>query len=111
VNRLDVMPPRAPIKAKYASGELKEVAQHDGSILRLRKIEQEYDPSDRNSALAYLARKTAEGEIVTGLLFVDEDASDLHDALNTVDIPLNKLTDADLIPPVSALEKINASLR
>jgi 2-oxoglutarate/2-oxoacid ferredoxin oxidoreductase subunit beta len=48
---------------------------------------------------------------VTGLLFVDPEANDLHDAMNTVDTPLNKLTDHDLIPSVSALEKINASLR
>ena len=61
--------------------------------------------------LGYLARKSAEGEIVTGLLFVDPDASDLHDAMNTVDCALNKLEDAELIPPLSALEKINASLR
>ncbi len=111
VNRLDVIPPRAPIKAEYAPGELKEVMQHDGSILRLRKLEEEYDPSDRHSALSYLARKTAEGEIVTGLLYVDPEATDLHDGLGTVAIPLNKLTDADLVPPVSALEKINAALR
>jgi 2-oxoglutarate ferredoxin oxidoreductase subunit beta len=111
VNRMDVITPRAPIKADYAAGELKEVRQHDGSILRLRKIEDDYDSTDRNAALGYLARKAAEGEIVTGLLFVDPDASDLHDAMNTVDTPLNKLTDHDLIPPVAALEKINASLR
>jgi 2-oxoglutarate ferredoxin oxidoreductase subunit beta len=111
VNRLDVISPRAPIKAEYAPGELKEVRQHDGSILRLRKLEEDYDSTDRNAALAYLARKAAEGEIVTGLLYVDPDASDLHDGLNTVDTPLNKLTDADLIPPLSALEKINESLR
>ena len=111
VNRMDVISPRAPILADYDPGELKEVTQHDGSILRLRKIEQDYDPSDRHSALSYLARKASEGEIVTGLLYVDPNARDLHDAINTVDTPLNKLTDADLIPPLSALEKINASLR
>ena len=111
VNRLDVISPRAPIRAEYAPGELKEVVQHDGSTLRLRKIEEEYDPSDRNSALGYLARKATEGEIVTGLLYVDPAAHDLHDSLNTVDTPLNKLSDGDLIPPVSALEKINSGLR
>ena len=74
-------------------------------------LEPDYDPSDRNSALAFLARKAAEGEIVTGLLYVDPDAPDLHDGLNTVTTPLNQLGDADLIPPVEALEKINAGLR
>jgi 2-oxoglutarate ferredoxin oxidoreductase subunit beta len=111
VNRMDVITPRAPIKTDYKPGELKEVRQHDGSILRLRKLEDDYDATDRNEALGYLAKKAAEGEIVTGLLFVDPDASDLHDAMATVDTPLNKLTDYDLVPSVDALEKINASLR
>lgn len=111
VNRLDVIPARKPITAHYEPGELKEVRQHDGSLLRLRKLEDDYDASDRNAALGYLARKAAEGEIVTGLLFVDPEAADLHSSLNTVDCPLNKLQDAELIPPVSALEAINAGLR
>ena len=51
------------------------------------------------------------GANVSGAVFVDPDAADLHDSLNTVDTPLNKLTDADLIPSTGALEKINASLR
>jgi 2-oxoglutarate ferredoxin oxidoreductase subunit beta len=111
VNRMDVITPRAPIHADYKAGELKEVRQHDGSILRLRKREDDYDSTDRNAALGYLARKAAEGEIVTGLLYVDPDAGDLHDSLNTVDCALNKLQDAELTPPLSALEKINDSLR
>ncbi|MDZ4692617.1 2-oxoacid:ferredoxin oxidoreductase subunit beta [Terricaulis sp.] len=111
VNRMDVISPRAPIRADYAPGELKEVTQHDGSILRLRKIADDYDSTDRNAALAYLARKAADGEIVTGLLFVDPNAHDLHDGMNTVSVPLNKLTDADLIPSVADLDKINDSLR
>lgn len=111
VNRMDVITARAPITADYKPGEMKEIRQHDGSILRFRKLEEDYDPSDRHAALSYLARKAAEGEIVTGLLFVEPDAPDLHDGLGTVEIPLNKLTQADLTPPVSALEKINAALR
>jgi 2-oxoglutarate/2-oxoacid ferredoxin oxidoreductase subunit beta len=111
VNRMDVITPRAPIKADYAPGELKEVRQHDGSILRLRKLEDDYDSTDRHAALGYLARKAAEGEIVTGLLFVDPEAGDLHDGLNTVDCALNKLQDAELVPSLAALEEINASLR
>ena len=111
VNRMDVITPRAPLTAEYKPGEMKEIRQHDGSILRFRKLEEDYDPSDRHAALSYLARKSAEGEIVTGLLFVEPEAHDLHDGLGTVDIPLNKLTQADLTPPVSALEKINAALR
>ena len=51
------------------------------------------------------------GEIVTGLLYVDPEAEDLHDALGTVDRPLNTLEDAELTPGSAALASINASLR
>ena len=56
VNRLDVIIGREPIIAEYAPGEVREVAQHDGSVLRLRKLHEGYDPTDRLSAMAYLQR-------------------------------------------------------
>jgi 2-oxoglutarate ferredoxin oxidoreductase subunit beta len=49
--------------------------------------------------------------VVTGLLYVDPDSSDLHDALETVDTPLNELADRDLVPGAAALAAINAGLR
>ena len=47
------------------------MTQHDGSMLRLRKLAADYDPHDRVSALTYLQSARAAGEIVTGLLYVD----------------------------------------
>jgi 2-oxoglutarate ferredoxin oxidoreductase subunit beta len=111
VNRLDVLLGRAPVKADYAPGELVEVAQHDGSILMLRKVAADYDPTNRVKAMSYLQERQAVGEIVTGLLYVDPEADDLHDALGTVAKPLNRLTDSELTPGSSALAKINAGLR
>jgi 2-oxoglutarate ferredoxin oxidoreductase subunit beta len=111
VNRLDVMVGRAPIKASYAPGELIEVEQHDGSVLMLRKVAADYDPTDRVGAISYLQQRQAAGEIVTGLLYVDPEAEDLHEALGTVKRPLNALSNAELTPPASALARINAALR
>jgi 2-oxoglutarate/2-oxoacid ferredoxin oxidoreductase subunit beta len=111
VNRLDVILPRAPISAAYEPGTLEEVVQHDGSILRLRKLTSEYDPSDRISAMNFLQEHDARGEVVTGLLYVDSDPADLHTHLNTVDMPFNQLTEDELCPGASALEHFNASLR
>ena len=51
------------------------------------------------------------GELVTGLLYLDPVATDLHLSLNTSDTPLNALGVAQLCPGAKALEKINASLR
>jgi 2-oxoglutarate ferredoxin oxidoreductase subunit beta len=111
VNRLDVIPRRTPIKADYAPGTVAEITQHDGSILRLRKLDADYDPHDRLGAMNFLQHHAAQGEIVTGLLYVDPEPHDLHAAQNTVKTPLNQLADSDLIPSAAALEKINASLR
>ena len=71
----------------------------------------DYDPTDRVGAMNYLQERHALGEIVTGLIFVDSSADDLHRHLNTVETPLNKLSDADLCPGSKVLETINASLR
>jgi 2-oxoglutarate ferredoxin oxidoreductase subunit beta len=111
VNRLDVFFDRTPITATYAPGEATEVTQHDGSVLRMRKLHEDHDPTDRVAALNYLARHKAMGEIVTGLLYVDPHPEDLHDHLGTVATPLNRLDDAALCPGAAALEKINAALR
>ena len=75
VNRLDVMVEHKPITADYAPGTVRAVTQHDGSVLRLRKLADDYDPSDRIRAMSYLQERQAEGEIVTGLLYVDPDAA------------------------------------
>jgi 2-oxoglutarate ferredoxin oxidoreductase subunit beta len=111
VNSLDFMLPRAPIAADYAPGTAETVTLHDGSKLVLRKLHPEYDPHDRIAAMNYLAERQAQGEVVTGLLYVDREPDDLHMNLNTVDAPLNTLGERELCPGNAALEKLNASLR
>jgi 2-oxoglutarate ferredoxin oxidoreductase subunit beta len=80
-------------------------------MVRCCKLAEGYDPTDRIGAMNYLQERHALGEIVTGLLYVDSSAEDLHRHLNTVAKPLNKLGDAYLCPGSKALEAINASLR
>src|SRR5882762_7232346 len=111
VNRLDMIPARAPINVDYAPGTTVKVAQHDGSVLSLHKLAELYNPNNRAQALGYLQARQARGQVVTGLLYIDPEAGDLHDALETVDAPLNELSGAELVPGAAALEKINASLR
>jgi 2-oxoglutarate ferredoxin oxidoreductase subunit beta len=111
VNRLDVIAPRRPILVDHAPGTTEMVTQHDGSVLALHKLGAHYDPTDRVAAMAYLQARQAEGEVVTGLLFVDPEAGDLHDALGTVQTPLNALGDEELTPGAAVLQQLNASLR
>jgi 2-oxoglutarate ferredoxin oxidoreductase subunit beta len=111
VNRLDFLTGRDPITVDYAPGALEIVEQHDGSRIALRKIAADYDPHDRLRAMNYLQERAAAGEIVTGLLYVEEESGDLHDHLNTVGVPLNTLNEKELCPGTKVLDKINASLR
>jgi len=110
VNRLDFIPNRDAITAVYAPGEVIEVQQHDGSVLRLRKLAQGYDAGDRIAAMTHIASFESRGEILTGLLYVNASAEDLHEHLHTVDAPLNSLNAAELCPGAAMLAAINADL-
>jgi 2-oxoglutarate/2-oxoacid ferredoxin oxidoreductase subunit beta len=111
VNRLDFMTGRAPIVVNYEPGAVEVVEQHDGSKLVLKKIAADYDPHDRVAAMDFLAQHAAIGQVVTGLLYVDPEPEDLHRHFNTVDAPLNALSEKELCPGSAVLEKINAGLR
>jgi 2-oxoglutarate ferredoxin oxidoreductase subunit beta len=111
VNRLDFIEGREEITTDYAPGEVTTVTQHDGSVLRLRKLAADYDPTNRVRVMNYLQERAEKGEVVTGLLYVQPDSSDLHENLNTVEAPLNQLSERELCPGSVALDRINASLR
>jgi 2-oxoglutarate ferredoxin oxidoreductase subunit beta len=111
VNRLDFIEGREEITTDYAPGEVVTVTQHDGSTLRLRKLAADYDATNRVKVMNYLQERAEKGEVVTGLLYVQPDSSDLHENLNTVEAPLNQLTERELCPGSVALDRINASLR
>jgi 2-oxoglutarate/2-oxoacid ferredoxin oxidoreductase subunit beta len=111
VNYLDFITPRAPIKVDYDPGSVEIVEQHDGSKLALRKLDADYDVHDRLAAMSFLQHHAAKGQIVTGLLYVERDSEDLHTHLNTVEAPLNTLSEKQLCPGSATLDKINSSLR
>ena len=111
VSRIDFITGREEITATIQPGEVVDVEQHDGTTLRLRKLHTDYDPTDRVVAMSYMHARAAEGELLTGLLYIEGEAADLHTALNTSARPLNSLGAADLCPGTGALDKINASLR
>jgi 2-oxoglutarate ferredoxin oxidoreductase subunit beta len=66
---------------------------------------------DRLAAMNFLQQHAAKGQIVTGPLYVAAETQDLHGHLNTMDAPLNTLSEKALCPGSAALEKFNASLR
>jgi len=111
VNRLDFITGRDPIFVDYAPGTVQMVEQHDGTTLMLRKIDADYDVHDRLAAMNFLQQHTAEGQVVTGVLYLDREPQDLHSHLNTTETPLNALSETDLCPGAAVLDKINAGLR
>ena len=111
MNFMDFIPKRDAINVSYNDGDAISVPQHDGTILRLRKTHAEYDPTNRVNAMTHIQQHAARGEVVTGLLYVDPDAHDLHSHLNTYETAFNKFEAKDLCPGSAMLEKINASLR
>ncbi|MGH6987407.1 MAG: 2-oxoacid:ferredoxin oxidoreductase subunit beta [Caulobacteraceae bacterium] len=111
VNRLDVIEEREEIVIDYEPGAIELVTQHDGSVLKLRKLAADYDPTDKVGAVSHLMTHEARGEIVTGLIFIDPEAEELHDYLGTVAIPLNQLSETELTPDPANLARINQSLR
>jgi len=99
------------ITVDYKPGTAEDVSMPGGETLRLYKLDADYDVHDRVGALNYVQRRKEEGEVVTGLLYVDPDASDCHEILDTVHRPLNDLSEADLCPGNEALQAINAGFR
>lgn len=108
---MDFVPHMEEISVEYGKGSHKQVKMHDGSIIELHKLSEDWDPLDRQSAMNAVLNAKSKNEILTGLLYVNPDSHDLHDLLQTNDKPLNSLTKADLCPGSEVLKEINEGLR
>ncbi len=111
LDEVDLVPERDAISADYAEGESLEVEMHDGSVLRLHKLDAGHDPRDADSALSAIRMRAKRGEVATGLLYLDPAEEDLHTALGTDERPLNAVPISELCPGRDALDRINAQYR
>jgi 2-oxoglutarate ferredoxin oxidoreductase subunit beta len=84
---------------------------HDGSVVRFRQVASDYDPKNRDAAYAYVREHQAKGEVVTGLLHIDESASDMHGVSGTVERPLVDLPYEELCPGSQALAELMEEYR
>src|SRR5512142_1609757 len=89
-------------------GAVREVSMHDGSIIILKNLEKNYNPTDRFEAIRVLAEAHQNNWLVTGLLYIEEGKPSLTDMYNLVETPLNRLGEADLRPSPAMIDKINA---
>jgi 2-oxoglutarate/2-oxoacid ferredoxin oxidoreductase subunit beta len=108
---LDFIPMMYEIKTQYEAGSVKELTMHDGSVIHLNKLAKDWDPTDRLSATNAIRLAKRRDEILTGLLYINEDHPDLHEVLNTAEAPLNAMSEDMLCPGAGALNEINDALR
>ncbi|MEL7185255.1 MAG: 2-oxoacid:ferredoxin oxidoreductase subunit beta [Pseudomonadota bacterium] len=107
----DFIPPAEEIRAAYEEGEAMPVELHDGSKIVLRKANSDYDPTSRAKAFKFLRDHFNAGEIVTGLLYIDESREEMHELMGNVDTPLCELALDGLHPGAEELKKLQQSYR
>ena len=107
----DFVPVRSEITSNSDSGDCEDVCLHDGSIMRIQKLSEDYDSHDASKAIIDIEAHKAKGEILTGLLYLEPTGSDFHEINNTNDTPLNQLEQDALCPGKRVLTGINESFR
>src|SRR6202161_3517542 len=104
LNSLDFITGRRPIEIEARPGVSEAVTLHDGSNVRLHRLAEDYDWRDRAAASAMLERHRADGALVTGLIYMNEEPQNLHQRLGVSQTPLNAMAEADLCPGSKALD-------
>jgi 2-oxoglutarate ferredoxin oxidoreductase subunit beta len=108
---VDFIPITHEIAASSEPGSAMLVTMHDGSVVRFRAVDEGYDPTNRDSAYAHIRRLQGRGEVVTGLLYIDQSAPDMHAVNGTIEEPLTQLGHEELCPGSAALEALQAEFR
>lgn len=108
---INFIPVFEDITVEYDPGTTVEVTMHDGSRLRLRKLEQDYDPTDKVRAITRLHQAKSEGSMLTGVLYLNTQSPTLIDMLNMTDQPLATLPPSVVRPGPSVLEQVMEELR
>ena len=107
----DFVPPAAEILAEIGASGCTSVTMHDGSVIRFRSVPKNYDPTDRAAVMTCLQEHQGRGEVVTGLLYVNESVPDVHEMNQTSDQPLANIPFEQLCPGQSALDSLQDEYR
>jgi 2-oxoglutarate ferredoxin oxidoreductase subunit beta len=111
VIHMDFIAEAEEITTSYDAGTSQGVTLHDGSRVNLKKIDEAYDPTDPVKAHAYIHEHQLKGEIVTGLLYINEKGDDMHGLAGTSEVPLVDIPYEKLNPGLEALREFQDSLR
>lgn len=111
IHILDFVPAMDQIEVEYEEGTDQEVQLHDGSWVRLRKLERGYDPTDRRAAQELVLEANEKNLFLTGLLYLDTSKRTFLDSLELCHEPLALLSEDQLRPPPEVLDEVVASYR
>jgi len=108
---INLVPAFEEIDVEYDAGTTVEVTMHDGSRLRLRKLEEDYDPTDKVQSIRRLMEAHEKGEILTGVFYVNTQAPNFIEMLNMTEQPLTTLAESVVRPGREVLEQVMEELR
>ncbi|MFP5211340.1 MAG: 2-oxoacid:ferredoxin oxidoreductase subunit beta [Acidobacteriota bacterium] len=111
INEVGFIPSFQEIDVDYDSGQVYDVQMHDGSNLRLRKLREDYDPTDKANAVRTLMEAHENNEVLTGVFYINTQQPTFIDLLNLVDEPLATLPESLTRPPKSALDALMTNLQ
>ena len=111
VGDINFVPFFEDISVEYEPGSTTEVKMHDGSRLFLKKLAEDYDPTDKGAALRLLRDTAHREEYATGILYVEPAKYDFTTLLNLVDEPLSTLPLERIRPGREVLDAVMESLR
>ncbi len=94
----------------FEEGTFRDVELHDGSMIKLKKLESDYDPTDRWHALRVLEDADRNNYMVTGLIYVDVNAPTMFDLYDLPKQAMNRMTEAQLRPSRELIDEINAMM-
>ena len=98
LHELSYVPPAEEITVEYEPGEITEVTLHDGSTVLLKKLEQDFDPTNRADALRILEEANTKQILLTGLLYINTRVHSLVENYNLTDTALNRLPEETYSP-------------
>jgi len=99
------------ISVDYDPGSTFDVRMHDGSHLRLRKLHEDYDPTNKTNAVKNLMESHEKGEVLTGIFYIDTQKPNFVDLLHVTETPLAHLPQDVVRPPKRVLDEVMESLR
>jgi 2-oxoglutarate ferredoxin oxidoreductase subunit beta len=111
ISDFSFIPAREEITVEYAEGEIAEVTMHDGSVIRLKKLDNAYDPRDKYAAMRLLEEAHQKQEFITGLIYIDEQRPSLPELERLPATPLALLPESAVRPPREALRKLMDGLK